>query len=140
MFKMSIPQISDEEILKRYEHIKPVITVNDKLYHFKEFTLDEIRNISYIWNYVEDIREEVTADELEIIPGQDFICLHTYAYYGLFKPSIAEVLSQIDDSIIGAVAAFEIISDYPLPDSLCYIAAKNSLHVSMVRLYRKSRF
>lgn len=37
MFSMSIPQISDEEVMKRYEQIKPVITVNGKLYHFREF-------------------------------------------------------------------------------------------------------
>ncbi len=39
MFSMSIPQISDEEVMKRYEQIKPVITVNGKLYHFREFPL-----------------------------------------------------------------------------------------------------
>lgn len=79
MFSMSIPQISDEEVMKRYEQIKPVITVNGKLYHFREFSLEEIRNNGYLWNRAKDIREEVTPDELEVIPGQDFICLHTYA-------------------------------------------------------------
>ena len=56
MFSMSIPQISDEEVMKRYEQIKPVITVNGKLYHFREFSLEEIRNNGYLWNRAKDIR------------------------------------------------------------------------------------
>ncbi len=69
MFSMSIPQISDEEVMKRYEQIKPVITVNGKLYHFREFSLEEIRNNGYLWNRAKDIREEVTSGELEVITG-----------------------------------------------------------------------
>ena len=142
MFSMSIPQISDEEVMKRYEQIKPVITVNGKLYHFREFFLEEIRNNGYLWNRAKDIREEVTPDELEVIPGQYFVCLHTYAYYGLFKPTICEILSQIKESNLSFVRAFEII-DSPqtandfFKDSFRSIALDNGFHVSVVRLYRK---
>ena len=33
--------------------------------------------------------------------------LHTYAYYGFFKPSIAEVLAQIPSHLVDSVIAFE---------------------------------
>ena len=56
MFKVSIPKISDEEMKKRYEQIKPVITVNGKLHYFREFTFEELSGISYLWNRNEAMR------------------------------------------------------------------------------------
>lgn len=141
MFKVSIPRISDEEMMKRYEQIKPVITVNGKLHYFREFTLEELSGISYLWNSDEDVREEVGEDELEVLEGKDFVCLHGYGYYGLFKPSVGEVLSQINEYDIPLVKAFEIIespetaSDFH-KDSFTSIAFDNGYHVSTVRLYR----
>lgn len=64
MFKVSIPKISDEEMKKRYEQIKPVITVNGKLHYFREFTFEELSGISYLWNRNEAMREEVCEGEL----------------------------------------------------------------------------
>ena len=109
MFNVSIPTISDKELKKRYEQIKPVITVKGKLHYFREFTFDELRSISYIWNLDEDVREEVGENKLEVLEDRDFVCLHDYGYPGLFKPSIAEVLSQIKEYDLPFVKAFEII-------------------------------
>ena len=41
--------------------------------------------------------------------GRDFVCLHRYGYYGLFKPSVGEVLSQIKEYDLPFIKAFEII-------------------------------
>ena len=81
MFEVSIPEISDEEMMKRYQQIKPVITVNGKLHYFREFTLEELTGTSYLWNRHEAVREEVGEDELEVLEGRDFVCLHSYGYY-----------------------------------------------------------
>ena len=78
MFEVSIPKISDEEMMKRYKQIKPVITVNGKLHYFREYTLEELSDISYLWNYEEDVREEVGKDELEVLEGRDFVCTATH--------------------------------------------------------------
>ena len=144
MFEVSIPKISDEEMMERYEHIKPVITMNGKLHHFREFTLEEINGISYLWNRDEDVREEVGDDELEVLEGRDFVCLHGYGYPGLFKPSVGEVLAQIKEQDVPFVKAFEIIespetaNDF-YKDSFTSIAFDNGYHVSKVRLYRAKR-
>lgn len=144
MFEVSIPKISDEEMMKRYKHIKPVITKEGKMHYFREFTLKEITGTSYLWNANEDVREEVGEDELEVLEGKDFVCLHTYGYHGFFKPSIGEVLSQINEQDVPLVHAFEIIespetkSDFS-KDSLTSIAFNNGYHVSTVRLYGKKR-
>ena len=139
MFNVSIPTISDDELKKRYQHIKPVITVNGKLHYFKEFTDKELRNISYLWNR-EKIGEEVNDGELKVWEGHDFNCIHRYGYYGLFKPSIAEVLAQINEFDILSIKAFEIIespetADDFYKDGLTSIIFKNGFHVSKVRLY-----
>ena len=144
MFKMSIPEISDEEMKKRYEHIKPVITVNGKLHYLREFTFEELTGISYLWNRDEDVREEVKENELEVLEGRDFVCLHGYGYYGLFKPSIGEVLSQIKEYDIPLVKAFEIIESPETAadfhgDSFTSIAFDNGYNVSTVRLYGEKR-
>ncbi len=144
MFKVSLPKISQEELKKRYERIKPVINLNGNLYHFRTFELHELWDMSYLGNPEEDIREKVDGDELEILKGKDFVCLHSYGYYGWFKPSIKEVLSQISEQDIPFVRAFEIIQ-YPktaedfYKDSFTSIAFDNGYHVSTVRLYGEKR-
>ena len=144
MFKVSIPEISPEEMKKRYEHIKPVITVNNKLHYFREFTLEELTDISYLWNSDEDVGKEVDENELEILEGKDFVCLHGYGYHGFFKPSIGEVLSQIKENEVPFIKAFEIIEspktvDDFHKDSFTSIAFDNGYHVSIVRLYGEKR-
>lgn len=59
MFDVSIPTISKEEMEKRYEQIKPVVTVNGELYYFREFTLKELSSISYLWKRNENIGKKV---------------------------------------------------------------------------------
>ena len=139
MFNVSIPTISDDELKKRYQHIKPVITVNGKLHYFKEFTDKELRNISYLWDR-EKIGEEVIDGELKVWEGHDFNCIHRYGYAGLFKPSIAEVLAQINKWDISGIKAFEIIespetADDFYKDGLTSIIFEKGFHVSKVRLY-----
>ena len=144
MFNVSIPKVSVEEIQKRYEHIKPVITVNGKLHYLREFNLEELSDSSYIWNIDKDVREEVDENELEVLEGRDFVCLHTYGCPGLFKPSIGEVLSQIKENEVPFIKAFEIIEspetyDDFYKDSFTSIAFYNGYHVSTVRLYGEKR-
>lgn len=141
MFKVSIPEISDEELKKRYEHIKPVVTVNGKLFYLREFTFEELSGLSYLWNAHKDIITLVGENELTACEDMDFVCLHRYGYHGLFKPSISEVLSQIKECDIPIVKAFEIIQSPQTAedfykDSFTAIAFDNGYHVSTVRLYR----
>ena len=140
MFNVSIPEISDEELKKRYEQIKPVITVNGKLYYLRKFSFDELRSLNYIWNLDGDVRKKVGENRLKVLEDRDFICLHGYVYPGFFIPTIAEVLSQIKENDIPFVKAFEIIekpqtsSDF-YKNSFTAIAFDNGYHVSTVRLY-----
>ena len=103
------------------------------------FDKEELFDISYLW----DGKIEKQVQDGEIIPilDKDFRCLHEYGYYGYFKPSVAEVLTQIDPEILGDVVAFEII-DSPKTakdfhrDEFTSNAFRSGHHVSTVRLYK----
>lgn len=139
MYNVSIPKISKEELIDRYKRIKPIVTIDGVKYFLREFNERELRNISYIWKKEEDKREKVDMDMYVERQDLDFECLHRYGYYGLFKPSIAEVLSQISELDVTFVDAFEIIES---PETCADfkrnpVAFDQGFHSSTVRLYTK---
>ena len=139
MSEMHISWISKEEIVERYSRIKPGAKKDGKLYWLRPFDEGELFNISYLWD--DETEEQVQDGEIVPIPDKDFRCLHKYGYYGLFKPSVAEVLTQIDSKLLDTVVAFEII-DSPetaedfYKDEFTSTAFNSGYHVSTVRLYK----
>jgi len=137
--EMHISWISREEIIERYSRIKPVAKKDGKLYWLRSFGEEELFNISYLWN--DETEKQVQNGEIVPIPDKDFRCLHKYGFCGLFKPSVAEVLTQIDSEILDTVVAFEII-DSPettedfYKDEFTSTAFNSGYHVSTVRLYK----
>jgi len=137
--EMHISWIPKEEIVERYSRIKPVAKKDGKLYWLRPFDEGELFNISYLWD--DETEEQVQDGEIVPIPDKDFRCLHKYGYYGLFKPSVAEVLTQIDSKLLDTVVAFEII-DSPetaedfYKDEFTSTAFNSGYHVSTVRLYK----
>ncbi len=134
--KLVIPEIDDKRLAELYRMLKPIVTIDEIKYLLKKFTLEQLRNQSYIWNRQEDKREIVDPSKLE--PVEDFLCLHTYGYYGLFKPSIAEVLSQVPEKTIYEANTFEIIeSPETREDVFRYPeVVDNGFHLSKVRSYK----
>ena len=136
-----IPWISKKEIIERYSHIKPVVKKDGNLYWSRVFDEDKIFKTSYL--FCDGGEKPVKEDELVPIPDKDFRCLHGYAYWGIFKPSIAEVLTQISPEVVDSVVAFEIIASPKTADDFSRdkftTAAFNAgYHVSTVRLYKRS--
>ena len=134
--KLEIPEIDDKRLKELYQLLKPIVTLDEMKYLLREFTLQELRNQSYIWNCHEDKRDVVDPNKLETV--DDFLCLHTCGYYGLFKPSIAEVLSQAPESVIEQANTFEIIeSPETREDVFKYKEViDNGFHLSKVRAYK----
>ena len=134
--KLQIPEIDDNRLKELYQLLKPIVTIDEMKYLLREFTLQELRNQSYIWNRHEDKRDVVDPNKLETV--DDFLCLHTWGYYGLFKPSIAEVLSQAPESVIEQANTFEIIeSPETREDVFKYKEViDNGFHLSKVRAYK----
>ncbi len=134
--KLEIPEIDDKRLKELYQLLKPIVTIDEMKYLLREFTLQELRNQSYIWNRHEDKRDVVDSSKLEIV--DDFLCLHTYGYYWVFKPSIAEVLSQAPENVIEQANIFEIIErPETSEDVLKYKEViDNGFHLSKVRAYK----
>ncbi len=140
MYKVSIPEISREELLSRYKSIKPIIDIKGKKYFLREFTESELTDISYIWIDNEDIGEIVDMNLFVPYVEKDFECIHQYFGHPLlFKPSIAEILAQIPESEIrySNISAFEIIEAPKTRMDLQKnpILFENGFHISKVRLY-----
>ena len=134
--KLEIPEIDDNRLKELYRLLKPIVTIDEMKYLLREFTLQELRNQSYIYNRAEDKRDVVDPSKLETV--DDFLCLHTWGYYGLFKPSIAEVLSQAPENVIEQANTFEIIeSPETREDVFKYKEViDNGFHLSKVRAYK----
>ena len=137
MYKVSIPDISKEELLARYKRIKPIVEIDGKKYFLREFTEKELTDVSYIWNAAEDKRELVDMSQYVPRLECDFECIHEYGHYALFKPSIAEVLAQIPERELKYVDAFEIIESPKTSEDFNKnkIVFDNGFHISKVRLY-----
>lgn len=140
MSDLHITWIPREEIVKRYSRIKPVLESSGELYWLKDFSEEEIFRTSYIWN--NNIGVAVKKGEIVPIPDKDFMCLHRYTCPCLFKPTIAEVLTQISPDIVDKVVAFEIIKSPETGDSsygkdeFTIEAFCAGYHTSKIRLYR----
>ena len=134
--KLEIPEIDDNRLKELYQLLKPIVTIDEIKYLLREFTLQELRNQSYIWNRHEDKRDVVDPNKLETV--DDFLCLHTWGYYGLFKPSIAEVLSQAPESVIEQANTFEIIESPEIREDVFKYkeVIDNGFHLSKVRAYK----
>ena len=138
MKQLSIPQITDEELMRRYLKIKPIAEVGDGKYWLKDYSIDEMRNTSYFWSLFPDKREPV-GEKLYYHDYHEFECLHSFGFHGFFKPSVAEVLAQIPEDCLKhfTIDAFEIIGKPTGSDDLNKYreALEQGFHVSVVRLY-----
>ena len=134
--KLIIPEINDERLLALYGFLKPIVTIDNVKYTLREFTEHELRHITYTWNRAEDKRDIVDTNSLEIV--EDFLCLHKYGYYGLFKPSIAEVLSQTPIDSIRYANLFEIVEQPETREDVFRYKSvvDNGFHLSKVRTYK----
>ena len=129
---LEIPKISDEELKNRYSRIKPLVEIDEVTYDLRPFTFSELSGITYTWNKDKDKRNIVHKENLEKI--EDFICLHTYDYYGLFKPSIEEILAQLPEKSLKEADYFEIIEK---PETRADVFRYTTeYHISLVRTYK----
>lgn len=129
--KLSIPDISDDALRDLAEKVKPLIRDRDdgKPYNIRACHL---RDVAYTWS------PRLVGDPVENLTtiGQ-FQCLHRYGYYGMFKPSIAEVLCQMPKELADSSEYFEIVKQPNWANDLNEEreALNAGFHVSTVRTY-----
>ena len=99
MSKYQIPALSDKQLATRYARIHPVVRDDDD--RLRYIVPPAPRTQAFTWDpKVQEKAEGLTV--LRTIPT-----LHTYGYYGFFKPTVAEVLAQIPEEDLERVVAFE---------------------------------
>lgn len=126
-----IPAISDEDLDKLCKRIRAVVEFPRKgKCYIKPVNP---RNIAFTWSP----KPGKKAVGLKRI--RDITTYHTWAYYGFFKPTIAEVIAQIPKGLLPKVVAFEIIKRPETADDLNRekTALNAGYHVATTRLYSR---
>jgi len=117
-----IPQISDMKLEDLYKRIKPVVRHEGNLHYIKDV---DLRRVAFTW----DPKLTTKAENLERIC--DITTYHRYGYYGLFKPSIAEVIAQIPEKCLDRTVAFETSTDLDIENIV------GEYHVTTTTLYKR---
>lgn len=96
----AVPEISNKILIDRYFRIRPLVqhTVDGDLYYIED--PKSLRGVAYPW----DPKLKERASDLE--PITTIRTLHTWAYYGFFKPTVAEVIAAIPKEHLDEVVAW----------------------------------
>ena len=127
-----IPEISNRRLKQLYGRIKPVVRFakdngsyeqhyDGNLFYIKDV---DLRNVAFTW-------DPTPAKKVE---GLEKLCelttYHSYGYHGFFKPSVAEVISQIPSEYVDDCVAFETTTG---------VEIAGSYHATITILYKKHR-
>ena len=141
-----IPEISDARLAELYARIKPIARFKRKdgdILDFPEspkesevkLVPNDVGGVLYWLDDVEFPRSTFTyspkpvkmVKSLKSVTG--ITTYHTWAYYGLFRPTIAEVLAQIPEEYVDKVVAFETLT------AITTSHIVENYHVAMTILY-----
>ena len=129
----------DEQVIEKlYERIRPIVLLHGNPFFMRQLTPHELSEVSYLWlNDISDYDTEVNLTDYSVLA--DVKMLHSYGFYGFFKPSVAEVISQIPEEYLSETVAFQIIYSPDTCDDLNLFKKELDAHyhVSIVRLYKK---
>ena len=132
--KFQIPEMSTDEIAKWYSTIKPIVR-KKKAFYLRKLSERELTRTAYTWlNGSEDYSSPVDFSKLSILA--DVKMLHSWGYYGFFKPSVGEIIRQIPKEYLEKTIAFEILAGAIGMNSIYNAELNAGFHVSVVRLYQ----
>lgn len=100
MAEYTIPEVTDER-LARYAHIKALKRTDGG---YKAAPEHDVRGFSWPW-----IEEGWQENPGPLKEKTRIRTLHSYGYYGFFKPSVAEVIAQATDEELDGVVGFATI-------------------------------
>ncbi len=135
---MKIPEISDERLTQLIAKIKPVFEEDGKFYWMNLPDNVHPRRTAFTW--IATKGEEAQLEPLSIV-GSKFVVLVKWGYYGFFKPSFAEVFSQIPDQVLEEFDAFTIVGPQTRSDmfekTLARIILNEGYQLATITLYKK---
>lgn len=125
--------LSKKQLVERASKIRGLIGDNNKI--VREYPANEMEETSYIWEKTATTTETVGNLDLKVI--RDVEMLSKYSYYGYFKPTIAEILSQIPEEDLPQVKYFKIVDSPQVENDFAKHreAFDDGFHTFTVRLY-----
>lgn len=126
-----IPDKGRDFVCQWAEKIKPLLSKGGKLMHCTNDT--DHFEASFPWG------AKATSEAKDLMEVARIRTLHTYGYYGFFKPSLAEVIQQIPEEVLGQVEYFVING----PDTADDLNREKEMlnkgyHVAETVLYKKT--
>lgn len=94
----TIPEISDERLEELAARIKPVIKTEKG---YKNIKPVDLRSTAFTWD-----PQPWGCTRTRLVEVGSCTSYHNWGYYGLFKPSIAEVLVAIPEELLDVVEFF----------------------------------
>ena len=128
-----ILQIEDKELLERYRHIKPLYLSGSQLHPVVEFDLEDLRHSSsfgFCNRY-----EQTPLTDLEVVGTID--THHPYAFHGIFKATVDEVLAQTPDYIVDRSQKERLYFTVDARDKVYHHNRYPGCHVAEVVFYRQ---
>lgn len=133
--------VSNDELLKRYEEIKPTVTINNQKYLLSGMDLDMIRNEKEV------LFSKTRYKTLEYIPFpyadlsfmRDELCIVLVKGDCSREVSVGAILSQIPKRLLDKAVAFSVTDRISLVgyDNYLKKAKRNNCLILSVNLYRK---
>lgn len=125
-----IPPITDARLKELAKRIKPVVrTSKGELFYIKPC---DLRGAAFTWGPVH------TRKATALVKHATITTLHTFGFYGFFKPSVAEVLAQIPEKLLENTIAFEVIGPADADALNKHIDALNAgFHTASTYLYTR---
>ena len=106
----------------------PVVRRNGELYYIE--TPEDLKGVAFTWS------PKITESADGLTEVGRVHTLHTWAYYGFFKPSLEEVLTMIPPNMLDTAKAFETVGPEDASDLNRQPAAMDEgYHVAVTILY-----
>jgi len=121
-------ELSNNELAGLMRKIRPVVRdENGRCFYIKPV---DPREIAFTWDPV------LAGRASGITRTETIYTLHRFGYHGLFKPSIAEVLSMVPQNLLDKVVAFETTGPSDMSDlKRQWVAVEAGYHVAVTHLY-----
>lgn len=123
-----IPEIDSKRLTKLASKIRPTIRHENKLFYIKP--PKDLAKTPFLWE------PKMNGEASNLKPVITIMTLHQFGYYGLFKPSIAEVLAQMPVELENQAVAFEVSGPKTVDDLNKDIEALSAgYHVASTTFY-----
>ena len=118
-------ELSDNDLMKIYDKIKPLVVKDGLYYHVKDYSLYELKKNCFLHDGVNTC---VNMNDAEVI--DEFLTYHNYGKNGFFSPTVLEVLQQFPKYALCESNAF-CIATFPktLERAHCHVATVKALKI-----------